>query len=142
MNSKLIIGSIVYGAAGIGCKVLAVEGNTLTVETPKGARKIASSKVEKIEAPTLVVNPTRKYVVKFDLGDKVEYIESDFNLKRQYAGTLEVWEISKKDINSYTCLKPNGWTTSWIEFADLQLVDVSGTNHGLAENTRFSSNYP
>jgi hypothetical protein len=121
MNSKLRIGSIVYGAAGIGCKVLAVEGDTLTVETPKGVRKIASSKVEKIEAPTLVVNSHRKHIVKFEIGDNVEYIGSDFNMKRQYAGTLEVWEISKKDINSYTCLKPNGRTTSWIEFADLQL---------------------
>lgn len=130
INSKLPIGSIVYGAAGIGCKVLAVEGDTLTIETPKGVRKIASSKVQKIEAPTLVVNPTRKYIVKFEMGEKVEYIGADFNLKRQYAGTLEVWAISNKDINSYTCLKPNGRTTSWIEFADLQLVEVALTNHG------------
>jgi hypothetical protein len=116
MNSKLLIGSVVYGAAGIGCKVLKVEGDTLTVETPKGTRTIHFSKVVK------VIPPRPKA---FKLGDRVKYIGSDFNLKTQYAGTLEIWEISKKDINSYTCLKPNGRVTSWIEFADLQLVEVA-----------------
>jgi hypothetical protein len=51
MNSKLLIGSVVFGAAGIGCKVLVVEGDILTVETPKGTRKISSSKVVKVENP-------------------------------------------------------------------------------------------
>jgi hypothetical protein len=117
MNSKLLIGSVVYGAAGIGCKVLAVEGDTLTVETPKGTRTISSSKVVRVIPP--------RAVTKFKLGDRVEYVGSDLNLKTQYAGTLEVWEISKKDINSYTCLKPNRRVTSWVEFADLQLVEVA-----------------
>ncbi|WP_373546360.1 hypothetical protein [Chamaesiphon sp.] len=117
MNSKLLIGSIVYGAAGIGCKVLAIEGDTLTVETPKGTRKIPSSKVVKVETPRSIFN--------FKLGDRVEYIGTDFNLKRQYAGALEVWEISNKDINSYACLKPDGRATSWIEFADLQLLEAT-----------------
>jgi hypothetical protein len=37
MNSKTIqIGSIVYGAAGVGCRVLAIDGDVLTIETPKG----------------------------------------------------------------------------------------------------------
>jgi hypothetical protein len=116
MNSKLLIGSVVYGAAGIGCKVLAIEGDTLTVETPKGTRTISSSKVVKF------IPPRPKA---FNLGDRVEYIGSDFNIKTQYAGTLEIWEISNKDINSYTCLKPNGRVTSWIEFADLQLVEIA-----------------
>ncbi len=115
-NSKLLIGSIVYGAAGIGCKVLAIEGDTLTVETSKGTRTIHFSKVVKVIPPRLKT---------FKLGDRVKYIGSDFNLKKQYAGVLEVWEISKKDADSYACLKPNGRVTSWIEFADLQLVDES-----------------
>jgi hypothetical protein len=116
MNSKLLIGSVVYGAAGIGCKVLAVEGDTLTVETPKGTRTISTSKVVKVIPPRPKV---------FKIGDRVEYIGSDFNLKTQYAGVLEVWEISKKDINSCACLKPDGRVTSWIEFADLQLMEVA-----------------
>jgi hypothetical protein len=115
MNSKLVIGSVVYGAAGIGCKVLAVEGDTLTVETPKGIRTISLSKVVK------VVPPRPKA---FKLGDRVEYIGSDFNLKTQYAGTLEIWEMGKVcDSDKSACLKPDGRVTSWIEFADLQLVD-------------------
>jgi hypothetical protein len=123
MNSKLSIGSVVYGAAGIGCKVLAVEGDTLTVETPKGTRKISSSKVVRVETSAPAVVKFIPPVTSFKLGDRVKYIGSDFNLKTQYAGVLAVWEISKKD-GSYACLKPNGRVTSWIEFADLQLVEV------------------
>jgi hypothetical protein len=116
-NSKLLIGSVVYGAAGIGCKVLAVEGDTLTVKTPKGTRTIHLSKVVKIIPP----RPSA-----FKLGDRVEYIGSDFNLKTQYAGTLEIWEMGKLgDSDKCACLKPNGRVTSWIEFADLQLANPS-----------------
>jgi hypothetical protein len=114
MNSKLTIGSIVFGAAGVGCRVLSIEGDTLTVKTGNGIRKIPSSKVQRVIPPGN----------RFEIGDRVQYIGSDFNLKTQYVGVLEVWEISKKDIGSYACLKPNGRVTSWIEFADLQLVEV------------------
>jgi hypothetical protein len=123
MNSKLLIGSVVYGAAGIGCKVLAIEGDTLTLETPKGTRTISSSKVAK------VILPRPKA---FKLGDRVEYIGSDFNLKKQYAGTLEVWEISKNPLDGYTCLKSNGRTTSWVQFEDLELaIEVTPNTTGL-----------
>jgi hypothetical protein len=117
-NSKLLIGSVVYGAAGIGCKVLKVEGDTLTVETSKGIRTIHFSKVVK------VVPPRPKA---FKLGDRVEYVGSDFSLKKQYAGTLEVWEISKSPLDGYTCLKPNGRTTSWIKFEDLESIAIEVT---------------
>jgi hypothetical protein len=135
MNSNLLIGSVVYGAAGIGCKVLAVEGDILTIETLNGTRTISSSKVVKVATPDsdlvkVSVTPVRTPIDdrfeslhrQFRLGDRVQYIGSDFNLKTQYAGTLAVWEISKQDINTYTCLKPNGRVTSWIESTDLQLV--------------------
>jgi hypothetical protein len=123
-NSKLLIGSVVYGSAGIGCKLLEVKGDTLTVETPKGNRTISSSKVVK------VIPPRPKA---FKLGDRVQYIGSDFNLKKQYAGMLEVWEISKNPLDGYTCLKPNGRTTSWVQFEDLELnaVEVTPSMTGL-----------
>lgn len=117
MSSKISLGSIVYGAVGIGCKVLAVEGDILTVETTKGAGTITLSRVLKIEAP----NQVRKRVTKFELGDRVKYIGSDFNLKKQYTGVLEVWQISKNSFDEYTCLKPNCRLTSWIKFEDLEL---------------------
>ena len=117
MNSKLLIGSVVYGAAGIGARVLAIEGDTLTVETPKGTRTISSSKVVKVIPPRPKV---------FKLGDRVEYIGSGFNLKTQYAGTLKIWEMGKLgDSDKCACLKPNRRVTSWIEFADLQLVETA-----------------
>lgn len=114
-NSKMLIGSVVYGAAGIGCKVLEVEGDTLTVQTPKGTRTIPLSKVVKVIPP----RPNA-----FKLGDSVSYIGLDFNLKKQYAGTLDIWEISKNPCDGYTCLKPNGRATSWIKFEDLELADL------------------
>jgi hypothetical protein len=54
MSSKILVGSIVYGAAGIGCTVLKVEGDTLTVETLKGMRTIALSKVVKVEPLSII----------------------------------------------------------------------------------------
>ena len=55
MNFKPLIGSVVYGAAGIGCKVLEIEGDTLIIQTNKGIRRIAVCKVLKVlkaEPPT------------------------------------------------------------------------------------------
>lgn len=59
----------------------------------------------------------------YRIGDKVEYIGSDINLQRQYAGVLEVWEISKSRFGGYTCLTPGRRrATSWIVAEDLKLV--------------------
>ena len=52
MNSKLLVGSVVYGSAGIGCKVLKIEGPDPIVQTLNGIRKIAFSRIVKVEAPT------------------------------------------------------------------------------------------
>ncbi len=108
--TTITIGSTIIGTSGKKLIVDRVEGNTLY----SGDLKILASAVVRVIPPA----------TKFKLGDRVKYIGSNFNLKTQYAGTLEVWEISKKDINSYACLKPNGRVTSWIELADLQLVEV------------------
>jgi hypothetical protein len=96
MNSKLLIGSVVYGAAGIGCKVLAVEGDTLTVETPKGTRKISLSKVVKVENPdTAVVRvstdpPTA--ITQLKLGDRVRFVGSFRDWGIEYGAILTVVE--------------------------------------------------
>lgn len=111
--TKITPGSTIIGASGKKLIVDRVEGDTIY----SGDLKVLVSAVVQVIPP--------RAVVKFKLGDRVKYIGSDFNLKTQYAGVLEVWEISKKDVNSYTCLKPDGRVTSWIEFADLQLVEVA-----------------
>ena len=108
---KITIGSTIIGASGKKLIVERVDGDIIY----SGEFKIKTSAVVQVILP----------VTKFKVPDRVEYIGSDFNLKIQYTGTLKVWEISKKDINSYTCLKPNGRVTSWIEFADLQLVEAA-----------------
>lgn len=107
MNSKTIqIGSIVYGAAGVGCRVLAIEGDILTIETTTGEGKISNSRVIRVENKP------------FEVGDLVDYIGRRF--AEQYAGELKIWALGKGgDADKCTCLKPNGRTTSWIEYSDL-----------------------
>jgi Domain of unknown function (DUF3854) len=61
--------------------------------------------------------------LRFKIGDLVRYSGSSANLKRQYAGNLTIREFSKSG-DSYTCLKPNGNLTSWIEFEDLEFLAV------------------
>jgi hypothetical protein len=107
---KITPGSIVIGKSGKRLIVDAIEGDTIY----SGGLKILASAVVKVIPP----------VTRFKLGDRVKYIGSNRNLKTQYAGVLEVWEMGKLcDLDKCACLKPNGRVTSWIEFADLQLVD-------------------
>jgi hypothetical protein len=110
--TKITPGSIIVGKSGKKLIVDRVEGDTIY----SGDLKIFKSAVVKVIPPRPKV---------FKLGDRVEYIGSDFNLKTQYAGTLEIWEMGKVcDSDKCACLKPNGRVTSWIEFSDLQLVEV------------------
>jgi hypothetical protein len=51
MNSKVTLGSVVYGLAGVGCKVLAIDGDTITIETPSGQRKTSIDRVLRVEPP-------------------------------------------------------------------------------------------
>lgn len=107
---KITPGSRIVGKSGKKLTVDRVEGDTIY----SGELKILSSAVLK------VIPPRPKT---FKLGDRVTYIGSDANEKRQYAGVLEVWDISNLD--GYTCLKPGGQaTTSWIRFEDLELAEV------------------
>jgi hypothetical protein len=109
IKMEITPGSIIVGASGKKLRVDAIEGETIY----SGQLKILTSAVVRVIPPATA----------FKVGDRVKYIGSDFNLKKQYAGVLEVWEISKAD--GYTCVKPNGRLTSWIEFAELQLVEVA-----------------
>jgi hypothetical protein len=60
----------------------------------------------------------------FKVGDKVQYIGADHSLKKQYAGTLEIWEIAKQTLDGYACLKPGRTSvTSWIKPEDLKLIE-------------------
>ena len=106
---KIIPGSTIVGASGKKLIVDRVKGDTIY----SGNLKILASAVVRVILP----------VTKFKLGDRVKYIGSNFNLKTQYAGVLEVWEISKIETDSYACLKSNGRVTSWIQFEYLQLLE-------------------
>lgn len=110
--TKITPGSIVSGKSGKTFLVDRIEGDIIY----SGTVKFLASAVLKVIPP----------LTKFKLGDRVEYIGSDFNLKRLYAGTLEIWEMGKMcDSDKCTCLKPNERATSWVKFADLQLVETN-----------------
>jgi hypothetical protein len=110
--TKITPGSTIIGKSGKKLIVDRVEGDI-----------IHSGKLEILASAIVRVIPPRPKV--FKLGDRVEYIGSDFNLKTQYAGILEIWEMGKLgDSDKCACLKPNRRVTSWIEFVDLQLVEV------------------
>lgn len=122
MNSKVTLGSVVYGLAGVGCKVLAIDGDTITIETPSGQRKTSIDRVLRVEPPKpLPKPPPSGGFAQFQLGDRVTYFGTDPNLQRQYAGVLEIWEISKYG-DGYACLKTDGRVTSWIRFEDLDAL--------------------
>jgi hypothetical protein len=48
---NLAVGAIVYGAAGKSAKVVSIDGELLTIDTPAGIRTISVSKVAKVEPP-------------------------------------------------------------------------------------------
>ena len=103
---KITPGSTIVGKSGKKLSVDRVEGDVIY----SGNITILKSAVVKVIPPA----------TSFKIGDRVKYIGSDFYLKKQYAGILEVWEISPLD--GYTCLKLDGRLTSWVEFEDLKMV--------------------
>lgn len=105
---KITIGSTIIGKSGKKLKVDRIEGDTIY----SGNLKILTSAVVRVIPPT----------TNFKVGDRVTYIGSHFYLQKIYAGILEVWEVSM--IDGYTCLKKDGRLTSWIDFAELEEVDM------------------
>ncbi len=69
MNSKVTLGSVVYGLAGVGCKVLAIDGDTITIETPSGQRKTSIDRVLSVEPPKPLAKPPLGGIAQFQLGD-------------------------------------------------------------------------
>jgi hypothetical protein len=92
MNSKILIGCTVYGSAGVGCKVIAVEGDTLTIETTRGEGTIAISRVVKVDPlPSLI----DRLVSLASLGkgaaiDKLTSIVSEFSVNSIYEASLDL----------------------------------------------------
>ena len=108
--TKITPGSTIIGVSGKKLLVDRVDGDIIY----SGEFKIKTSAVVQVIPP--------RSIVKFKLGDRVEYIGDTKALQKQYAGILEVYEIEG---DRYTCKKPSGSLTSWIELADLQLVEVA-----------------
>ena len=77
----LAIGSIVYGAAGKSAKVLSIDGEQLTIDTPAGVRIISLAKVAKVEPPTAQA---------FHIGDRVTLLDK-YQVRAADVGTVEAF---------------------------------------------------
>jgi hypothetical protein len=109
MNSKLLIGSVVYGAAGIGCEVLKIEGDTLAIQTNGGIGRIAASKVLRVEPLT-----------HFYIGDRVTLVDK-YMVRAADIGTIEL--IDSKGIRVWWDILPQPpqlWRTFKSE--ELELI--------------------
>ncbi|PSB57752.1 hypothetical protein [Chamaesiphon polymorphus] len=91
MNSKILIGSTVYGSTGIGCKVLSIDGDTLTIETSKGEGKISISRVVKVDPLSLL---DRLLIIaslgKHEAINELTAITLDFNVNSIYEASLDL----------------------------------------------------
>lgn len=91
MNSKILIGCTVYGSAGVGRKVLSVDGDTLTIETSSGEGKISISRVVKVDPLPLV---DRLLLIaslsKQGAIDELTIILSDFSVNDIYESSLDL----------------------------------------------------
>ncbi|WP_373538763.1 hypothetical protein [Chamaesiphon sp.] len=91
MNSRILIGSTVYGSAGVGCKVLAVDGDTLTIKTSKGEGKISISRVVKVEPLSLLDRLLSiASVGKQEATQQLTAITLDFNVNSIYEASLDL----------------------------------------------------
>jgi hypothetical protein len=76
---NLAVGSIVYGAAGKSAKVLSIDGEQLTIDTPAGVRIISLVKVAKVEPPATQA---------FHVGDRVTLLDK-YQVRAADIGTVE-----------------------------------------------------
>ncbi len=109
MSSKILVGSIVYGSAGIGCKVLEIAGHSLTIQTSKGIGKIDFSRVLKVET------------LEFCLGDRVT-LQDKYIYRAGDVGTIE--SIDSQGIQILWDIQPQSplrWRTFQSE--ELELID-------------------
>ena len=87
-HNTILVGSTVYGKTDIGCKVLEIDGDTLTIETVSGERQIPFSRVIKVDPPPL----TDRLGIISTL-DKPEAIEVLNNLLLEFS-TNSIYEAS------------------------------------------------
>ncbi len=123
MSSKISIGSTVFGSAGVGRKVLSIDGDTLTIETSEGEGIISMSRVLRWEAPPATPKASKPQPRELVLGDSVRYIGTNPTFKQQYSGVLTIWELGKGvDFDKCACLTEGGKVSTWIEYKNLKLI--------------------
>ena len=91
MNSKVSIGSIVYGTANIGCKVLEIDGDTLTIETVSGECQILFSRVVRVEPPPLIERLTIISTLdKLEASEGLNDLLTEFSTDSIYEASLDL----------------------------------------------------
>jgi hypothetical protein len=92
MISKITIGSIVYGTANIGCKVLEIDGDTLlTIETIDGKGLIPFSRVVRVEPPPLIDRLSSiAFLIESEAIEKLRDITAEFSVNAIYESSLDL----------------------------------------------------
>jgi hypothetical protein len=91
MEPSISIGSIVYGEANIGCKVLEINGDTLTIETIDGKGLIPFSRVLKVEPPPLLDRlDSFTSLTKSEAIKKLRDITAEFSVNAIYESSLDL----------------------------------------------------
>lgn len=121
MNSNLSIGSIAHCRSGICGIVTKIESDRIVLRLPDGLKRVPIESIVQWELPTSTVKP-RKLV----LGDRVRYVGTHPSFKKQYGGELKIWELGKGcDLDKCACLTPEGKVSTWIDYSNLELVEVA-----------------
>jgi hypothetical protein len=95
MNIDISIGSIVYGAANIGCKVLEIEGDTLTIQTDDGEGLIPFSRVLKVEPPPLIDRlDALTSLAESEAIEKLRDITAEFSVNSIYESSLDLYTFA------------------------------------------------
>jgi hypothetical protein len=91
MNTDISIGSIVYGAANIGYRVLEIDGDTLTVETSDGVGLAPVSRIVRVEPPPLIdrLNSITS-LAESEAIDKLRDITAEFSVNSIYEFSLDL----------------------------------------------------
>jgi hypothetical protein len=138
MTSNLSVGSIVYGSAGVGCMVLEIDGDVLTVQTPKGTGMIDRSRIIKVDPPPPKSPPPDKIQVgdylKRRFKDPVRYPAALLGSDSQ-RNTYGVYPIRKAVVEG---LSNDGYWVRSVDDDEVFHVPITAIEDGVWEFKEFS----
>ena len=109
----------------IGSRVKTLKGTEgIVIKILEGGYLLEDGKRVRTESIAMVIPPRPR---SFKTGEREEYIGAKTRYSHQYEGIMTVWQLGEGcDRDKCACLRVGGRdVTSWIEYSDLQLVEVN-----------------